>query len=129
MYLEIFLMIFGIAILLLVAFCIPILLQIGRTAKDLTVTLETLNQSLPAILKNLEDITTNINSSTSAVNREVQNFTHTVDRFNLVISDIVDDVQHIAPLAMKLPIMQKIKNVVAIVKGIRVFVDVFLAKE
>jgi uncharacterized protein YoxC len=129
MYLEIFLMIFGIAILLLVALCIPILLQIGRTAKDLTVTLETLNQSLPAILKNLEDITTNINSSTSAVNREVQNFTHTVDRFNLVISDIVDDVQHIAPLAMKLPIMQKIKNVVAIVKGIRVFVDVFLAKE
>jgi uncharacterized protein YoxC len=129
MYLEIFLIIFGIAILLLIVFCIPILLQIWRTAKDITVTLETLNRSLPAILKNLEEITTNINDSTSAVNREVQKYSHTADRFHMVIKDIVDDVQYIAPLAMKLPFMQKIKNVMAIVKGIRVFMDVFLAKD
>jgi hypothetical protein len=30
---------------------------------------------------------------------------------------------------MKLPILQKIKNVVAVIKGIRVFIEVLLNKE
>ena len=62
MYLEIALVILIIILILLVIFCIPILIQIWRTSKDLTMTLQTLNQSLPAILKNLEEITTNIKS-------------------------------------------------------------------
>jgi len=128
MYLEIVLIILGIAFLLLVIICIPILLQIWRTAKDITITLETLNISLPLLLKNLEDITTNINNSTTVVNREIQSFSRTADRIHLVISDIVDDVQSITPLAIKSPLFQKLKNIVAIVKGIRVFVDVFMKK-
>ena len=128
MYLEIFLIISGIAIILLLIFCIPVLTQLWRTTKDVAVTLETLNQSLPAILKNLEEITANINSSTSAVNREVQNISGTIGRFQLVIKGIVDDIQYITPLAMKTPVFQTIKNIIAVVKGIRVFLDVFLAK-
>jgi uncharacterized protein YoxC len=128
MYMEIVLIILGIALLLLVIFCIPILLQIWRTAKDITITLETLNKSLPLLLKNLEDITTNINTSTSAVNREIQSFSRTADRIHLIVSDIVDDVQSITPLAIKSPLYQKLKNAVAIVKGIRVFTDVLMKK-
>ncbi len=128
MYLEIVLVILGIAFLLLVIFCIPILVQIWRTAKDITITLETLNKSLPVLLKNLEDITTNINNSTTVVNQEIQNFSRTADRIHLIISDIVDDVQSITPWAIKSPLFQKLKNVVAIVKGIRVFADVFMKK-
>jgi len=37
--------------ILLIIFCIPILIQIWRVSKDMTVTLQTLNQSLPSILK------------------------------------------------------------------------------
>jgi uncharacterized protein YoxC len=129
MYLEICLIIFSIAILVLLIFCIPILLQIMRTARNIAVTLETLNQSLPAILKNLDEITTNINSSTSAVNREVQDFSNTVGRFQLVIKGVVDDIQNIAPVAMKLPVYEKIKNIMAVIKGVRVFMEVFFAKE
>jgi uncharacterized protein YoxC len=128
MYMEIVLIILGIALLLLVIFCIPILLQIWRTAKDITITLETLNKSLPLLLKNLEDITTNINNSTSVVNREIQSFSRTADRIHLVVSDIVDDIQSITPLAIQSPLYQKQKNVVAIVKGIRVFADAFMKK-
>lgn len=128
MYLEIVLVILGIAFLLLVIFCIPILVQIWRTAKDITITLETLNKSLPVLLKNLEDITTNINNSTTVVNQEIQNFSRTADRIHLIISGIVDDVQSITPWAIKSPLFQKLKNVVAIVKGIRVFADVFMKK-
>jgi uncharacterized protein YoxC len=128
MYLEIVLIILGIALLLLVIFCIPILLQIWRTAKDIAITLETLNKSLPLLLKNLEDITTNINNSTSVVNREIQGFSRTADRIHLVVSGIVDDIQSITPLAIQSPLYQKMKNAVAIVKGIRVFADAFMKK-
>ena len=128
MYLEIGLIILVIALLLLVIFCIPILLQIWRTAKDITTTLGTLNKSLPLLLKNLEDITTNINNFTTIGNQEIQRFSRAADRIHLVVSDIVDDVQSITPLAIKSPLYQKLKNVVAIVKGIRVFVDSFIKK-
>jgi hypothetical protein len=92
-------------------------------------TLQTLNQSLPAILKNLEEITININNSTSAVNRRIQNFSNTADRVQLIISDIIDSVQSFTPIAMKLPIFQTIRNVAAVIKGIRVFIDVLLNRE
>jgi uncharacterized protein YoxC len=128
MYMEIVLIILGIVFLLLVIFCIPILLQIWRTAKDITITLETLNKSLPLLLKNLEDITTNINNSTTVVNREIQSFSMTADRIHSVVSDIVDDMESITPLAIKSPLFQKLKNAVAIVKGIRVFIDAFIKK-
>jgi hypothetical protein len=91
--------------------------------------LQELNQSLPAILKNLEEITTNINNSIAAVNRRIQNFTNTADRSQLIINDIIDNIQCLVPIAMKLPILQTIKNVVAVVKGIRVFIEVLLNKE
>jgi len=128
MYLEIVLTILGIAFLLMVIFCIPILMQIWRTAKDITATLATLNKSLPLLLKNLEDITTNINNSTTIVNREIQGFSRTADRIHLIVSDIVDDVQSITPSAIKSPLFLKLRNAVAIVKGIRVFVDAFIKK-
>jgi uncharacterized protein YoxC len=129
MDLEICLIILGIAFVLLVIFCIPILMQIWFTSKNITVTLETLNQRLPTILKNLEEITTNINSSTAAVNREIQNVSNTVDRFHLVVDNIVDDIKNIAPMAGKFRFFQMIKNTIAIAKGVRVFMDVFLHKK
>ena len=129
MNMEIYLLILVIIFILLAIFCIPILVQIWRTSKDLTMTLQTLNQSLPAILKNLEEITININNSTSAVNRRIQNFSNAADRSQLIISDIIDNIQYFAPIAMKLPILQTIKNVAAVLKGIRVFIDVLLNKE
>jgi uncharacterized protein YoxC len=129
MNLEICLIILGIAILLLGIFCIPILIQLWRTTKDVAVTLETLNSSLPMILKNLEEITTNINNSTTALNREVQNISGTLGHFNLVMKDIVDDIQNIAPIVRKSSAFRSIKNVLAFTKGIHVFLNVLLAKE
>ena len=129
MYLEIALVILVIILILLVIFCISILLQIWRTSKDLAMTLQTLNQSLPTILKNMEEITTNINSSTAALNRRIQNFSNTAGRAQLIISDIIDNIQCFVPIAMKLPILQTIKNAVAVIKGIRVFIEVLLNKE
>ena len=61
-------------LIVLVIFCIPLLLQIWRVSKDFSQTVQTLNQSLPLILKNLEEITNNVNSSSSMINQKIQNF-------------------------------------------------------
>jgi len=55
MYLEIALLILVIILIVLVIFCIPVILQIWRISKDVSVTLQLLNQSFPLIMKNLEE--------------------------------------------------------------------------
>jgi hypothetical protein len=129
MYLEIALSILVSILIILVIFCIPIILRIWRIIKDFTIALQTLNQSLPLILKNLEEITTNVNSSTALINKKIQNFAGASNRSSLLMSDILNNIQYFAPIALKLPIFRIIRNVVAVAKGMRVFVEVLLNKE
>ncbi|KQC10849.1 MAG: hypothetical protein APR62_11125 [Smithella sp. SDB] len=123
------LLILVIILILLIIFCIPILIQIWRVSKDMTVTLQTLNQSLPSIFKNVEEITANVNSSTSLMNKKIQNLSDTANSSNLVINDIIDNIQYFTPLAMKLPVFSSFKNIIAVLKGISVFMDVLLKKQ
>ena len=91
--------------------------------------METLNKSLPTILKNLEEITTNVNSSTAILDQRIKNSSNTADQSHLIIRDIIDNILCFAPISMKLPILQTIKNAVAVVKGIRVFANVLVNKK
>lgn len=127
--LEIGLLILVIVLILLIIFCIPILLQIWHASKNLTITLKTMNQSLPTIMKNMEEITANLNDSTSVLNKKIQNLSDTTNRSGLVINDVIENIQHFAPLAMKLPVFSSLKNIMAIVKGISVFMDVLVKKQ
>jgi len=129
MYLEIALKILVSVLILLVIFCIPILLQMWRISKDITMILKTLNQSFPAILKNLEEITTNVNSSTAVINRKIQNFNNASNWSHVLVDDIINNIKYLAPIALELPIFRIIGNVVAIAKGVRVFMDVLFNKE
>jgi len=113
----------------LVIFCIPLLLQIWRVSKDLTQTVQTLNQSLPLILKNLEEITNNVNSSSSVINKKIQNFSGPAGGSGLMLTDLLNNIQYIAPLALKLPIFRIVRNMMAVAKGLQVFVEVLLNKE
>ena len=129
MYLEIALKILVSVLILLVIFCIPVLLQMWRISKDITMILKTLNQSFPAILKNLEEITTNVNSSTAVINQKIQNFNNASNRSHALVDNIINNIKYLAPIALKLPIFRIIGNVVAIAKGVRVFSDVLFNKE
>jgi predicted PurR-regulated permease PerM len=126
---EIALLILVIILIVLIIFCIPVILQIWRISKNLYITLQTLNQSLPLILKNLEEITTNVNSSSTLINKKIQSFTGASNRSSLLLNDIINNMQYFAPIALKLPIFRIIRNVVAVAKGMRVFVEVLLNKE
>ena len=128
MNLDVGLIILGVAVLVLVIFCIPVLVNLWRAVQNVAVTLETLNSNLPAILKNLEEISSNINNSTTTVNREIQNISSTVDRFHLVMTDVADNVHNIAPRVVKSPAVRNVKNAIAVAKGISVFLNVLSGK-
>jgi hypothetical protein len=129
MHLEIALLILVSVLIVMIIFCIPVLLQIWRVTKNMEITLQTLNQSFPAILKNIEEITANINSSTATVNQKIQNFANASNRSNLLVSGLLNNIQYLTPIALKLPIFRIIKNVMAIARGMQVFIDVLLKKE
>jgi len=129
MNLELGLIIFGSALLLLVLFCIPILLKLWRAASDVTVTLQALNERLPVILKNLEEISTNINNSTTAINGEVQGYAATSDRFRTVMNDVVHGIELITPFAVKSPLFRKLTEVMALVKGVKAFLSVLTGRQ
>jgi uncharacterized protein YoxC len=128
MYLEIGLILFGVALLLLVAFCIPILLKLWRAASDVTVTLQALNERLPVILKNMEEIAVNINQSTSAINDQVRKYAETSQRLQVVMHQLVSGVEWLSPLAVRTPVFRKITEAIALVKGARVFLKVLMGK-
>lgn len=129
MYLEIALSILVSILIILVIFCIPVFLQIWRISKDIKITLQTLNQNFPLIVKNLEEITTNINSYTTVIDQKIQNFANASNRSHLLLNDILNNIQYFVPIALKLPIFQIIGKVGAIAKSVRVFADVLFNKE
>jgi len=129
MYLQTALLILVMILIVLVIICIPVLIQIWRVTRNLEITLLSMNQSFPVILKNVEEITANINNSTATVNQKIQNFANSSNKSGLVVGDIMNNIQLLTPIIMKLPIFRIIRNVVAVAKGVHVFVDVLLKKE
>jgi len=129
MSLEIALLILVSVLIVLIILYIPVHMQIWRVAKNMEITLQTLNQNFPAILKNIEEITANVNRSTAVINQKINNFANASNRSRLLVSDLLNNIQYLTPIALKLPIFRIIGNVVAVAKGIRVFTDVLLKKE
>jgi len=126
MFLEVGVFILGIVFLLLAVFSIPFLLQIWRSAKSITTTLHMLNESLPGILKNLEEITTNINKATYTVNEQIEGLSLVTRRIQGFLS-IATDIENILRAGIGLPVFKTIRNVVAVVTGVKVFLKVFLS--
>jgi len=129
MSLEIFLLIVAIVFILLLLACLPVIWQVWKTIKSASVALETINKNLPVILKNVEEITGNIHNSTATVNDEIQTLGAALNRFYSATSGIIGDVRSLSPQAVKGSFVQLISNGLAIVKGVRVFLDVFLGKK
>ena len=129
MYLEIALIVFGVAMLLLVVFCIPVLLKLWRVANDVTVSLRVLNQRLPVILQNMEEISTRINDSITAINGQIQQYADVSQRAHVVVNDVVTGVELFSPLALKSSVFQNVMGLIAIAKGVRVFFDVLTGRQ
>ena len=125
MNLEIALAVLVVILILLLIGCIPLLVQIWRILKDAKVALETLNQSLPSIMKNIEETTANANRSTATLNQKIQSISSTLERSQFLVGNIMG----IAPVLMRLNLFQRIKTFISAAKGISIFMKVLLSDE
>ena len=126
MFLEISVVILSIVFLLIVIFSVPFLLQIWRTAKSMATTLHLLNESLPGILKNLEEITTNINRATHTVNEQIEGLSLVARRIQGLLG-IVSDIENFLRAGARFPILRSVRNAFAVLTGVKVFMKVFLS--
>jgi uncharacterized protein YoxC len=124
---EISLLLIAIAFLLLSIFAIPMLLQVRRTAKSLELTSKTLNQNLPGILTNLDEITTNLTHTSQAVHDQVAGLKNIVDKFQDMADDVVDFERNIRT-EIEAPIMETVTTITATIKAIRAFLDALRIK-
>ena len=127
MFLEIMITIMAVAILLLVLFAIPSLLQVRRTAEAVAVTMQALNESLPGILKNLESITANIHQATVAVNRRVEELSDSLRQLQNTLAFLAD-LGRIARTSLRIPFLNSLTSLAAFVKGVSVFLSVLSEK-
>ena len=127
MLLEISIFILSIACLLFALFSIPSLLQVRKTAEIIAITLQTLNQNLPAILKNLEEMTTHLNQTTLMVHHQIDGFSYHMKRLQNTLGFFADVLQ-ILQGSIRLPFLNTLTNLTAVVRGFRVFLHVFNEK-
>ena len=123
MFLEIVVTIVAVAVLLFALFSIPSLLQFRRTAETIAVTLQALNENLPGILRNLEHITANINQATFTVNRQVEELSDSFRRLQKTVTFLAD-LGQIAQEGVRIPFLNTVTSLAAVVKGVRVFLSV-----
>ena len=126
--LETSFIILSLVFLLLVAFSFPLFWQMWRTAKNLAASLESLNQSLPNILKNLEEITTNVSSATYVLKKEVEGLSLLGDKIR-EITELGADVERILCAGVKRSLWETFKTARALLKGLHVFFDVLYSHE
>lgn len=114
---------------LLVAICaLPIFWQMWRVAKNTVVALETLNRSLPNILRNLEESTASLRSVASTLSQETEALTPLFQTIRTVL-DLGKAVEGILLKGVQeLTFGNKFKVVRGLLKGVKVFFEVFYDK-
>jgi len=116
------LIILSVAFLLFAGLCVPFLIQILRTAREMAMTLQLLNQRLPLIMKNLEDITTNINRTSTTVHRQVAEISLTLKRIQGIVG-VIFGLEEILRRRMSFPFARTLRTSMAVGRGVRVFID------
>ena len=125
--LGILLIALSVAFLLIAVIAIPFFLQLWRTAKSMAQTLQVLNQTLPGILKNVEEITRNANRTTTIVTREVEELSLTIRKLPGTLGLLVG-VEEIVRRNLHLTFAHKVRTSTAVAKGVRVFLYRLLSK-
>ena len=122
--LDINVAVLSIVFLLIAVLCISSLKEFWRTAKSITATLHMLKESLPGILRNLEEITTNINVATLTVKNHIEDLTPAVKGIRGILEMFLE-LGHIVRAGIRHPFFKTVNTITAVVKGGRAFLDVY----
>ncbi len=77
----------------------------------------------------MEEISNNINNSTTAINSEVQKYAVTAERFHGVMNQVVGGMELLSPLALRSHFFRKTTELIPVIKGVRVFLNVLTGKQ
>jgi uncharacterized protein YoxC len=119
---EIILLVIGVAFLALACYAVPLLIQIKKTAAKAEETLCSINQSLPAVMKNLEEITARTNRVAGAVERQTEDIVLTVEKINSSMNFYLDR-EKVFREQVALPFANAFWKYGAVIKGVRAFWD------
>lgn len=123
MLLEISVFILSVAVLLFALFSIPALLELRRTAQRISGTAKTLNQNLPAILRNLEVMTAQVSQATLTVRDQVEGIAIQARKLQLTLGYYADVARNLQDSA-KSPLLGAFTTVTAGIRGVRTFLNV-----
>ena len=113
---EISLLIIAVALLLLVIFAIPTLLQLRATAKSIETSSNTFNQKIPEILENVHHLTSDVVETTSGIKGQIQNASGIVSSVQEMVNNVVDLEKSIRR-EVESPLVDLVGTVNAFVKG------------
>ncbi len=115
---EVSLLIVSIAFLLLVAFLIPTIVQLKRTAERVEIASENLNMHLPNILTNLDEITTNLTGIMSSGRRQMQMLEEATEEVKLMVEDLSAFEKEIKE-KIENPLVETLATIAALAKAAR----------
>ncbi|HBB17311.1 MAG: hypothetical protein A3J94_14455 [Syntrophus sp. RIFOXYC2_FULL_54_9] len=121
------LILLGVVFLLFVGFAIPCILEIRRTAKDMALTLRILNENLPVIMKNLDEITTRINRTSTTMEGYFDDLSLMMKKMRAMMILFVG-LEEIIRRKVNLPFVPMLGTVLAVSKGVRVFLSHLLSE-
>lgn len=107
-------------LILLVIMVVPLFFQLWRAIKQTTAALYTLNERLPTILRNLEEITTNVNGATRIVAVRVEELSFSLQRVNAMVNAVLN-LEQVVRSKVRSPVPHLVKNVRPLFKGIYAF--------
>jgi hypothetical protein len=116
------LILLSVAFLLFAGLCVPFLIQILRTAREMALTLQLLNLRLPLIMKNLEEITININRTSTTIHRQVAEISLTLRRVQGIIGVFLG-LEEVLRHRMSFPFARTLRTSMAVGRGARAFID------
>ena len=115
----------SVAVLILAACCVPFLLESWRAARSIAAALQTLNENLPGILADVQEIASSWRRTVETVNREMEELAQPVRRVRRTLSDLSGDFEYIVQEGVRLPLWKRLKDFAALQKGIRAFLEAY----
>jgi hypothetical protein len=119
---EIILLVVSVAFIVIAGYAVSLLIQIRKTAKCAEETLGDINQRLPVIMKNLEEISANVNLVMNTAGKQVDNLAQTADKINSAMNFYLEK-ELIFREQISIPVANTFRTYGALIKGVRVFLD------
>jgi hypothetical protein len=121
------LILLGVAVLLFIGFAISCILQIRQTVKGMTLTLRIVNENLPAIMRNLEAITTRISRMSATMDGCLDDLSLMMKKMKALMI-LFGGLEEIVRRRVHLPFAPALRTYLAVSKGVRVFLSHLLSE-